>query len=69
MGGICASVYQQFWPRCGCEEDEQGAGCYGEGMPGVTSCPCVEDIEDPGLCTLGTEYYVLPIRACEGNCQ
>ena len=69
IGGICASVYQQFWPRCGCEEDEQGTGCYGEGMPGVTSCPCVEDLSDPGFCTWGANWYTYEIRACEGNCQ
>lgn len=64
MGGICASVYRQFWQRCGCMEDVQGSGCWATIIVGVTSCPCIEDASDPGFCTLGSEYYVQLIRAC-----
>ena len=69
MAGICASVYRQFYPRCGCKEDVEGNGCSGSGMPGVVSCPCVEDSGDPGFCTWGSVWYAHEIRACEGNCQ
>jgi hypothetical protein len=65
MGGICASVYRQFWPRYGCEEDENGGSCYGDILPGVTSCPCIEDVEDPGFCTWSSEWYTQYIKACQ----
>ena len=65
MEGICASVYRQYWQRCGCMEDEQGSGCWAVTITGVKSCPCVEDVEDPGNCTnRGVECYGQPVRAC-----
>ena len=64
MGGICASVYRQYWPRCGCMEDEQGSGCWAVIITGVKSCPCVEDVGNPGNCTYSTVCYGQPVRAC-----
>jgi predicted double-glycine peptidase len=65
MAGVCASVYRQFWPRYACQEDENGGSCAGSDMPGVTSCPCVEDIENPGFCTVSSDWDTQPIRACQ----
>ena len=69
MGGICASVYRQYWQRCGCMEDEQGSGCWAVIVIGAVSCPCIEDIENPGYCEItGVICFSQPIRACLENC-
>ena len=64
MFGVCASVYRVFWPRYGCQEDDEGGICEGIAMPGYTEADCEEDIYSPGSCSQLGASRTRSIRAC-----
>lgn len=62
--GLCGGRYRIFYNRYGCELDEDGGSCTGEGLVGNISSPCIEDPWHPGYCTITGEWYSRDIRAC-----
>jgi hypothetical protein len=63
--GLCGGRYRIFYNRYGCELDEDGGSCTGEGLVGNISSPCIEDPWNPGYCTITGKWLSRYIRACK----
>ncbi|MHC5060208.1 MAG: cysteine peptidase family C39 domain-containing protein [Planctomycetota bacterium] len=65
IGGLCGSLYTIFYNRYGCELDEDGGDCTGEGLVGNISSLCIEHPLYPGYCDITGNWFGRYMRACQ----
>jgi len=62
---MCGGYYRTWYNRYGCEVDAQGGTCSGSAMVGNVKSHCIENIYDPGTCTITGTWYSQYMRACQ----
>ena len=64
ISGLCGSLYTIFYNRYACELDEADGSCYGDGLVGRISSPCINDPYDPTACMITGKWISRYIHAC-----
>ena len=62
-GGICDGVYIIYEERWGCESAASGS-CYSSVMPRRNETPCINNPQDPLVCTIEGTWTTYYMRAC-----
>ncbi|NQT02941.1 MAG: hypothetical protein HQ580_13015 [Planctomycetes bacterium] len=64
VGGECASYYELYYERWGCEAAESGS-CSSYLMVRCALCPCINDPYNPWRCIVTGEFRIYYMRACK----
>lgn len=65
IGGLCGGRYRKFYNRWACEPNDVPGSCFGTGIVGNESSPCINHPDYPWDCTITGEWFSQCIRACE----